>query len=265
MNKKLVVLVVLAFTVLASGCQRIETGEVGLRRGFDKQIEKVELEPGSFNQEIVGDVLVFPVKQIALNEDKLQPMTADHSVLRELDFTAIYNINPAAVGELYTTRSHALNAIDSNGDTLLMYNYMRTIANSAAFKAVNKVNALDVPNSRSQIEHDTLMIMRQALVDDGLSNSITIDQVQIKNVTLNQSIIDSAQSVINAQNALKAKQIEVEIASKEAERLAMLSKNTANISYMHAKALSDIAEGVREGKVRSIIIPMDFKGIINAN
>ena len=146
-----------------------------------------------------------------------------------------------------------------------MYNYMRTIANSAAFKAVNKVNALDVPNSRSQIEHDTLMIMRQALVDDGLSNSITIDQVQIKNVTLNQSIIDSAQSVINAQNALKAKQIEVEIASKEAERLAMLSKNTANISYMHAKALSDIAEGVREGKVRSIIIPMDFKGIINAN
>ena len=82
MNKKLVVLVVLAFTVLASGCQRIETGEVGLRRGFDKQIEKVELEPGSFNQEIVGDVLVFPVKQIALNEDKLQQMTADHSVLR---------------------------------------------------------------------------------------------------------------------------------------------------------------------------------------
>jgi hypothetical protein len=33
---------------------------------------------------------------------------------------------------------------------------------------------------------------------------------------------------------------------------------------MEAKALSDIAEGVKNGKVQTIIVPYDFKGIISA-
>ena len=34
---------VLAAVVLTSACTRIETGEVGLRRGFDKQVSGQEL------------------------------------------------------------------------------------------------------------------------------------------------------------------------------------------------------------------------------
>lgn len=262
--KKLFVVAMLAFALLASGCQRIETGEVGLRVGFDKQVNKTELNPGSFNQEIVGDVLVFPVKQIAIQLTKLQPQTSDNSTLADLDITVIYNINPASVGELYTTESRAFHAVN-NGETFLMYSYLSTIGNSAAFKAVNKYPAMGIASNRSAIETDILNFMTEALKKEHLDTAITIAQVQVKNILPAQSIIDSANAVITQQNALKAKQIEVEIASKEADRLAMLSKNVANISYMHAKALSDIAEGVKSGAVKSIIIPMDFKGIINAN
>ena len=43
------------------GCTRIETGEVGLRVGFDKQVQSNELVAGSFNQTVIGDVLTFPL------------------------------------------------------------------------------------------------------------------------------------------------------------------------------------------------------------
>jgi hypothetical protein len=32
---------------------------------------------------------------------------------------------------------------------------------------------------------------------------------------------------------------------------------------MNAKALQDIAEGIKNGKVQSIVVPYDFKGIVN--
>ena len=52
--KRILTLSVLAAAVLATGCTRIETGEVGLRVGFDKQVKTEELLPGSFNQTLIG-------------------------------------------------------------------------------------------------------------------------------------------------------------------------------------------------------------------
>ncbi len=41
--KRLISMVILAGAVLMTGCTRIETGEVGLRVGFDKQVKNEEL------------------------------------------------------------------------------------------------------------------------------------------------------------------------------------------------------------------------------
>ena len=60
MKKTLIAVSLLA--VFATGCTRIETGEVGLRVGFDKQVKNEELLPGSFNQTLIGSVMTFPVK-----------------------------------------------------------------------------------------------------------------------------------------------------------------------------------------------------------
>ena len=64
--KRILTLSILAAAVLATGCTRIETGEVGLRVGFDKQVKNEELLPGSFNQTIIGSVMTFPVKEVAV-------------------------------------------------------------------------------------------------------------------------------------------------------------------------------------------------------
>jgi regulator of protease activity HflC (stomatin/prohibitin superfamily) len=259
---KRLVLLSLAVAVL-SGCERIETGEVGLRVGFDKQVDTTELQPGSFNQTLVGSVLTFPVRDIALTLDNMNPQTADNSTLQDMDITVIYSINPAAVGELYTTKSRAFHARDESNDIVLMYNYLTTVARSASYKAAAKHDALKTISARAEIEADTARYITAALAEEKLDTSLTITKVQVRNVQPAANIIASANAVITAQNNLKAKQVEVDIARKEAERLSLLSSNGQNVRYMEAKALQDIAEGVKEGKVQAIVVPYDFKGIIN--
>lgn len=259
---KKVVLLLLAVSVL-SGCERIETGEVGLRVGFDKQVNTTELQPGSFNQTLVGSVLTFPVRDIALTLDDMHPQTADNSTLQDMDITVIYSINPASVGELYTTKSRAFHARDESNDIVLMYNYLTTVARSAAYKAAATHDALKTISARAEIEADTAKYITAALADEKLDTSLSITKVQVRNIQPAANIIASANAVITAQNNLKAKQVEVDIARKEAERLSLLSSNSQNVRYMEAKALQDIAEGVKEGKVHSIVVPYDFKGIIN--
>ena len=254
MKQIILILAVCLFIIVGSGCQRIETGEVGLRTGFDKQVQKTELYPGSFNQTFIGDVTTFPVKQIGLQLKDLHPQTSDNSTLQDLDITVIYNINPVSVGELYTTSSRTFHAVNDHGEIVLMYNYLTTVANSAAFKAVNKYPAMGIAGNRGQIEMDIKNFMIKALQDEKLDTALTISQVQVKNILPAQSIIDSANAVITQQNALKAKQIEVDIAGKEAQRQAILAV-PANLEYMRVQAQLNISEGVKDGKVNTILIP----------
>lgn len=72
--KRILSAAVLGLAVLATGCTRIETGEVGVRVGFDKQVKPGELLPGSFNQVLVGDVLTFPVKDVNVVMENMTPL-----------------------------------------------------------------------------------------------------------------------------------------------------------------------------------------------
>jgi len=264
MSKFMKIGIVIALASFAVGCARVETGEIGLRVGFDKQVQKTELQPGSFNQTMVGEVLLFPVKEIALHLDHLMPQTLDKSTLADLDITVIYSVNPSAAYDLYTTKSHGLHGTDEKtGNTYLMYNYLSTVANSAAYKSIAKYEALQTTNHRSEIESDIKNFMVEALHNEKLDTDIIVSQVQVRNIQPAASIIESANAVITQQNALRAKQVEVQTAVAEAQRLKELAGNPQSIEYMHAKALQDIAEGVKTGKVTSIVVPYDFKGIIS--
>jgi len=91
--KRIFTLSVLAAAVLATGCTRIETGEVGLRVGFDKQISTGELLPGSFNQTLIGNVITFPIKEISVKVEDMTPLAKDNSTMKDFDALVTYNIN----------------------------------------------------------------------------------------------------------------------------------------------------------------------------
>lgn len=125
MNRFAKVAVLVGLMASASACTRIETGEVGVRRSFDKTIETTELLPGTVNQTIFGDVLTFPTKDVQVDISDLTPLASDNSTVADFDMAVIYSINPGSVAELYIEKNRGFHAETEEWDTLLMYNYIR--------------------------------------------------------------------------------------------------------------------------------------------
>ena len=258
--KRIVTLSLIAAAVLATGCTRIETGEVGVRVGWDKQIKPGELMPGSFNQILIGDVLTFPVKDVNVKLDDMTPVAKDNSTMKDVDAVVIYSINQTQVAELYSTKSQAFHA-RHNGDIYLMYNYMVQAARNAIYKTSRKYEALDMADNRQAMEVEIKDIIQKTLVDEKLDTSLTVGQVLLRNIVPADTVVASANDLVRAKNELKQKEVEVKTAKMEAERMtALANQGSQSIAYMQAKAQADIAEGIKNGKVNTVVIPFDFKG-----
>jgi hypothetical protein len=258
--KKLFALACLAVSV--TGCTRITTGEVGLRINFDKTVDPTELTAGSFNQTILGSVIKFPVKEIAADVTDLQPLAGDNSTMKDFDLTVVYNINPSNVSDLWTNKSRSFHA-ERDGEVHLMHAYIQLTARNAAFKVARKYQALTMNDSRSAIEQEVLLIMKATLDQERLGQAINISQVQVKSIVPSDAVKLSADNLVRAQNENKQKQVEVGTAKLEAERIAALNANAGAIGYMSAMAQMKIAEGIANGKVQTVVIPYDFKGMVN--
>lgn len=253
---------VAAALVVATGCTRIETGEVGVRVGFDKQIRPGELMPGSFNQTLIGDVLTFPVKDVNVKIEDMTPIARDNSTMKDVDLVVIYNINPNQVSEIYTTKSRAFH-VDHGGDTYLMFNYVTQLSRNALYKVARDYDALDMNDNRAAMEQKMREIMTRNLADEKLDGSITVTQVLIRNIQPADSVVASANALVRAKNELKQKEVEVQTARKEAERMAALTNQSAqSIAYMQAQAALNISEGVKNGKVQTIVVPSNFNALM---
>ena len=98
---------------------------------------------------------------------------------------------------------------------------------------------------------------------ENLDKAITVSQVRVANAVPADDIVASANAAVKATNDLKTKQVEVQIAQQEAIRIQTLNSNSQAIPYMNAMANMEIAKAVREGKVNTIVVPSDFKGMLN--
>lgn len=263
MNRFVKIGLVSTVALSAAACTRIETGEVGVRRGFDKQIETTELQPGSVNQTIFGDVLTFPTKDVQVDVKDMTPLASDNSTVADFDASVVYSVNPTSVAEIYITKNRGFHAETEDGDTLLMYNYIHQLARNAVYKVARQYESLKMADNRAEIENAVRQEIVNNLNEEKLGNSITISQVLVRQITPAANIVQSANLLVQAQNEQKRKEVEVKTAKLEAERISALNANKGATQYMAAMALQDIATGVKNGKVNTVVVPYDFKGIIN--
>lgn len=250
--------------ILLGGCTRIETGEVGVRIGFDKQIHPGELMPGSFNQTLIGEVLTFPVKDVNVRIDDMTPIAKDNSTMKDVDATVIYSINPSQVSEIYSQKSRAFHRTAQDGDVYLMYNYMVQAARNAVYKAMREYEALNMNDNRQLIEAKVREIMQSSLRDEKLDNSLTVQQVLIRSIVPADTVVASANELVRSKNELLQKEVEVKTAEAEARRMAALANQSSqSIAYMQAQAQLTIAEAVKAGRVQTIIIPHNLQMLGN--
>jgi regulator of protease activity HflC (stomatin/prohibitin superfamily) len=260
--KRIATLGLIAAAVLATGCTRIETGEVGVRVGFDKQVQPGELLPGSFNQVLIGDVLTFPIKDVNVTLENMTPVAKDNSTMKDFDAVVVYNINPQQVSELYSTKNKAFHA-DFKGDTYVMYNYIVQNARNAIYKAARKYEALDMADNRGEMEKFIQDEIVRNLAEEKLDGTIMISQVLIRNVVPADSVVESANALVRSKNELKQKEVEVKTAEAESRRMAALANNSgASIAFMQAQAMLNISEGIKNGQVQTIVVPSNFNALM---
>lgn len=263
MNKFVKIGTLVALMATASACTRIETGEVGVRIGMDKQVQSGELQPGSLNQVLFGDVLTFPVKDVQVDITDMTPLASDNSTVKDFDMAIVYSVNPTSVSELYVNKNRGFHATTDEGDTLLMYNYIKQLGRNAAYKVARRYESLKLADNRAEIEQLVRQEIVQQLAAEKLDGQIDVSQVLVRAIKPADNIVASANALVQAQNEQKRKEVEVKTAKLEAERISALNANKGATEYMAAMALQDIAEGVKNGKVQSVVVPYDFKGIIN--
>jgi regulator of protease activity HflC (stomatin/prohibitin superfamily) len=262
MNRVIKLSILAAAVALTSACTRIETGEVGVRVGFDKQVKSGELLPGSFNQTLIGEVLTFPIKDVNVTLDNMTPVAKDNSTMKDFDAVVVYNINPAQVAELYSTKNKAFHT-EFKGDTYVMYNYIVQNARNAIYKAARKYEALDMADARSDMETFIKEEIVRNLTEEKLDGSIVISQVLIRNVVPADLVVASANELVKAKNELKQKEVEVKTAEAESRRMAALANNSSSsIAFMQAQAMLNISEGIKNGQVQTIVVPSNFNALM---
>jgi hypothetical protein len=209
MIKSFKLLTLAAILAISAGCTRIETGEVGLRVNASKQIEGSELMEGSWNQTMIGEVLTFPIRDISLQVRDANPIDGDNTRVKDLDFTVIYNLNPASISDLWAKKSRSFHYYNKDEkDWLLMYSFMSTVANNAAQKSIRNYTTLKLSDNREKIEDEIKANILEQLKKDGVEGHIVITSVKVQNLLPNDVIIESATANIKAQNMLAvAKQL----------------------------------------------------------
>ena len=262
MNRFAKLSLIAAAVALTSACTRIETGEVGVRVGFDKQVQSGELLPGSFNQTLVGTVLTFPIKDVNVVLENMTPVAADNSTMKDFDAVVVYNLNPGQIAELYSSKNKSFHA-EFKGDTYVMYNYIVQTARNAIYKAARKYEALDMADKRNEMEKFIQDEIVRNLAEEKLDGSIMISQVMIRNVVPSDTVVESANALVRAKNELKQKEVEVKTAEAESRRMAALANNSASsIKFMEAQAMLNISEGIKAGRVQTIVVPSNFTGLM---
>jgi regulator of protease activity HflC (stomatin/prohibitin superfamily) len=119
-------------------------------------------------------------------------------------------------------------------------------------------------DARQSMEQSIKEQIQKSLAEEKLDGSLIIGQVLIRNIVPADSVVESANALVRAKNEYKQKEVEVQTAKKEAERMAALANQSASsIAYMNAQANLMIAEGIKNGKVQTIVVPQDFRGMVN--
>lgn len=242
--KRILSIGILGAAILMTGCTRIETGEIGLRIDMSKQISNNELAEGSWNQTIIGDVLTFPVKEVAVKVDDLNPQAADNSTMKDFDLTVIYNINKSQVAEIYNSKNKSFHA-KHDGDTYLMYNYIYNATRNAVYKSARKYEALNMGDNRTPMEIEIKELITGTLASEKLDGSITISQVLIRQIIPADTVVESANALVRAKNETKQKEAEVRTAQLEAQRIQALAQNQGAIAYMDAQTRMTLAEAAK--------------------
>lgn len=212
-----VILGTLILAMVMSGCGRIETGNVGIRKNFDGTISETIVGTGWYSSVLSG-VEEYTTKEIAINLENMTPKASDNLSLKDLDVTVRYRaVDPAAVRSLVVTKFNA--SIKDDAIWLPGYTIVKSASLSQLGTIVSGMESMTVHAKRDQLEAAARASIQKTL-DESDPNKFIITQIIVRDVTTDNTIEESIRTVVAKGKELEAAKLSVAIAEKNAEATA---------------------------------------------
>jgi regulator of protease activity HflC (stomatin/prohibitin superfamily) len=250
----------LALILTAGQFTTISTGENGLYIGFDGQVKNEVLTPG-IKYDGFGSIKVFNTRKITVNANDLRPKTKDNTIMKEMDVTVTYSINPTSLYEFYTGYDISNHSVSNDGQIQLMASYISRLITSAVNQSVDEFPALAVNSSLEQIQDTIKSNLSEALKKNGLEGKITVDSIIVGKADLPDDLVASVNRVVAAQSANKEQQVRTETAQLKAEENKALA-STVSAQSLEYQRNEILKAAFANGSIQKILIvngtPLQF-------
>ncbi len=264
---KFVFLAVVIGIVAYLSAYTVQSGHVAVERTLGKVNHNEQLQGLNFKAPFLTTKQEFSAKEIAIDIDDLKPKAADNLSLRDLDVSVYYRVPPERISELYV--KYAASAIRGpDGIYLPAYGLVVREARAAIYEKVSEIESLQLHKQRELLQNEVLSEL-QGRLEKSDSGDIFVTRVVVRALNTDPSIEAAIRDAVEAEKRLEAKQVQVEIAKKDAEIEIERAKGIAEANTIINKsltaeylqheinqALHEFAEN--EGSV--VVIPANMQG-----
>lgn len=259
-SSKLKVALVALALVAMTGCTRINSGQVGVEKSFTGEYSKEPVDVG-IHMTILRTLYAYSTREIPVKMENLRPTTKDNtSILSDLDVEVQYSVNSDKTPVLAVkyANMHGKSENDSS-TTLPAYYLVEKQAKSVVADAVAKFDALEIASKRNELE-DIIRKNLQSDLDKNDPGAFIVSRVTISNLLPDVKIQESIRAIAESANKKQVALNNLEIAKTQALENKVRSESLDG-KILAEKQLEAMVKMGERGNV--IIVPMDFKGMIN--
>jgi regulator of protease activity HflC (stomatin/prohibitin superfamily) len=193
----------------------VETGNVAVERTLGKVNHEEQQQGLNFKMPILTTAREFSAKEIAIDIDDLKPKAADNLSLKDLDVSIFYRVPQERVSEL-VVKYAAASGRAADGIYLPGFGLVIREARSVIYEQVSKIDSLELHKRRELLQNNVQEEL-QARLEQSDPGDILITRVVVRALNTDPSIEAAIRDAVEAEKRLEAKQVQVEIAKKDAE------------------------------------------------
>lgn len=245
----------------------VETGNVAIERTLGKVNHEEQLQGLNFKMPFLTNKLEYSAKEIAIDINDLTPKAADNLSLKDLDVSIFYRVPQDRVSELMVKYA-AASGRGADGIYLPAYGLVVREARSAIYEQVSEIDSLQLHKRREFLQSAVLDEL-QARLERSDAGDIVITRVVVRALNTDPSIEAAIRDAVEAEKRLEAKEVQVEIAKKDAEieierakgiaEANMIINSSLTAEYLQHEvntALMEFADN--EGSV--VVLPANMQG-----
>jgi len=245
--------------VAMTGCTRINSGQVGVEKSFTGEYSKEPVDVG-IHMTILRTLYAYSTREIPVKMENLRPTKDNTSILSDLDVEVQYSVNSDKTPVLAVkyANMHGKSENDSS-TTLPAYFLVEKQAKSVVADAVAKFDALEIASKRNELE-DIIRKNLQSDLDKNDPGAFIVSRVTISNLLPDVKIQESIRAIAESANKKQVALNNLEIAKTQSLENKVRSESLDG-KILAEKQLEAMVKMGERGNV--IIVPMDFKGMIN--